>query len=378
VALATGRVVLTLGAGEDAALGSISGRVVDRNGQPVEEALIEARARNLDTPGARTVSDGEGRFVLGQLDTGSYTLRARAVGRGSIERRDVSAGATDVELRLAARGGLRGTVSDGHGKSIPGFTIMAWPRIGTLGRGEPVTSSIFAGDGRYELGLPPGDYLVHAAAHGFAPSPDQAISVGDDFTTVDLSLGRGGRIFGRVVDRQSGAAIVGARVLLEGLDGAGLALSSDTLSDGSGSFTIGGVPSGRQSLEVTAAGHNGRIVSGITVASDGTVGPLNIDLRPLADGEEPKLELVGIGIVIGAEESGILVRGTAPSGGAAEAGLVIGDVILAVDGTPVEQLGFPGAVQMLRGPEGSTVTVTVRHADGSTAAIVVPRRRIST
>jgi carboxyl-terminal processing protease len=86
---------------------------------------------------------------------------------------------------------------------------------------------------------------------------------------------------------------------------------------------------------------------------------------------------VGIGIVIGARENAIVINATAPGGGAAEAGLVAGDTIVAVDGTPVEQLGFPGAVQMLRGPENSTVTVTVQHADGTTTVVVVPRKRLT-
>jgi hypothetical protein len=377
-AQATGRMVLTLGAGSDVALKTISGRVLDDKGQPVDEALIEARSRHHESPGGRAVSDGEGHFVLRALDDGVYTLRARANGRGSVEKSDVPAGASDVELRLASRGGIRGTVSDGHGKVIPGFTVVAWPKLGSVARGEPVSSTTFAGDGRYEMLLPPGEYVVRAAAHGFAPSAEQNASVGGDVVTLDFALGRGGRIFGRVIDRQSHAAIANARVLLEGVGaGGGILLESDTLSDGSGNFSIGGVAAGRQSIEVSADGHNGRIVSGLDTSGDGEVGPLSIDLRPLADGEEPKIELVGIGIVIGADETGILVKGTAPGGGAAQAGLVPGDIILAVDGTPVEQLGFPGAVQMLRGPEDSTVTVTVRHADGSSTVIVVPRKRLT-
>jgi S1-C subfamily serine protease len=137
-----------------------------------------------------------------------------------------------------------------------------------------------------------------------------------------------------------------------------------------------GVAPGRQSLEVFAAAHDGRIVSGIAVPADGDVGPLDIDLRPLDPGDEPKLELQGIGAVLAADENGIVVKAVLPTGGAAAAGMVAGDVIVAVDDTPVEQLGFPGAIQMLRGPEGSTVNVTVRHVDGSTTVIAVTRRRL--
>jgi len=49
------------------------------------------------------------------------------------------------------------------------------------------------------------------------------------------------------------------------------------------------------------------------------------------------------------------------SGGAAEAGLVAGDLILRIDGRPVAELGFQNAIQALRGPEDSSVQLQVRR-----------------
>jgi C-terminal processing protease CtpA/Prc len=56
--------------------------------------------------------------------------------------------------------------------------------------------------------------------------------------------------------------------------------------------------------------------------------------------------------------------------------LVAGDAIVAIAGEPVAGLGFEGCIERLRGPEGTTVIVLVRHADGREETLVVPRRRI--
>ena len=42
----------------------------------------------------------------------------------------------------------------------------------------------------------------------------------------------------------------------------------------------------------------------------------------------------------------------------------------------VQKLGFNDSIQLIRGPEGSTVRLTVRRADGTTIDLVTPRRRI--
>ena len=64
-------------------------------------------------------------------------------------------------------------------------------------------------------------------------------------------------------------------------------------------------------------------------------------------------------------------------GGAAQAGLSEGDEILSVDGQPVTELGFRGAIQNIRGPEGSCVPLGVRRAHSQQISeINVCRRRI--
>lgn len=55
------------------------------------------------------------------------------------------------------------------------------------------------------------------------------------------------------------------------------------------------------------------------------------------------------------------------------AGIRAGDVILEVDGEPTDGWSDQQAVQRIRGPKGTTVTLTVRHLDGTTETIEVTR-----
>ena len=374
---------LRLGAGADRARMSISGRVVDAHGGPVDGALVEAfagRAGPDDAAyGAETLSGADGHFLLAPLDDGTWNLRATTRTQGGVIVRGIHAGASDVVLTLGATTAvLHGTVRDGAGKPITAFTIVAWPRRGAFGRDPEERATVIAPDGRYTMPLPVGSYAVSAVARGFARASDRTVEIGDDGAEADFTLARGSRISGRVVERGSGNAIAGALVSFEGhaIDDT-LGISTDATSDSNGAFAIEGLPGGRQSLNVQAAGHNGRILGGLDVPTDGALGPLTIDLAPTPPGEEPSTEFVGIGATLAAQPEGMRITNVAPGSGASDAGLVAGDIILSIDGQATEPIGFVGSIQLIRGPEGTSVTLVVRRADGSVQTIVVQRKRVN-
>ncbi|MGZ3407472.1 MAG: carboxypeptidase regulatory-like domain-containing protein, partial [Polyangia bacterium] len=382
--LARHRMTLRLARGADRARLAIGGRVVDRAGRPVDGALVEAFGKpgfDGDGPaGAQTLSGVDGAFLLAALEDARYTLRATSRGEGGVIVDGVPAGKRDVELRLGApTAALHGVVRDGAGKPITAFSVVAFPIEGVLGRGPELRATIIDPEGRYTLPLPTGHYAVAAAARGFARSPDRAVDVGEDGAELDFALRGGSRIFGRVVERVGGAPIAGADVMFEGAAlQDGITVSSDTRSGADGSFAIEGVPSGRQSLNVQAAGHDGRILGALAVPSEGTLGPLTIDLAKTAPGEEPKTEFVGIAAGIGARPEGMVIISVAPGGGAADAGLVVGDIIRTIDGQRVGgDVGFVDAIQMIRGPEGTIVVMTVQRKDGSVQTIPVTRKRVT-
>lgn len=374
-------VVLTLEAGNDPGLAAIAGRVMDKAGMPVDGALVEAyRIPSIDGPDtASAVTNVDGRFVLSDLTPEKYRVRATARGQGAAELRDVVAGRNDVELQLSGtNGGLHGVVRGSNGQAVSAFSVVAWPKEGLLGRGLPLRATVINADGRYDLLLPAGSYLAAAAARGYAPSPETAVDVGDGGTELNFSLDRGSRLFGRVVERGSGNVIAGAHIgLTSSLVANSITFVSDVSTGEDGTFSFDGVRPGRTSIQVQAPGHNGRILGGLNVPSNGELGPITVDLSAVRPGEEPRTELVGIAATLSATPQGMLVAGVSPGGGAADAGLQPGDVIATIDGQDAARAGFNGSIQLLRGAEGTVVVLSIKHADGSTAVVPVVRKQIN-
>ncbi|XP_044484797.1 carboxyl-terminal-processing peptidase 2, chloroplastic [Mangifera indica] len=76
--------------------------------------------------------------------------------------------------------------------------------------------------------------------------------------------------------------------------------------------------------------------------------------------------LTGIGLSIGyptgsnGSAEGLVVISASPGGPANKAGILSGDIILAIDDTSTESMGIYDAAERLQGPEGSSVELTIR------------------
>ena len=88
---------------------------------------------------------------------------------------------------------------------------------------------------------------------------------------------------------------------------------------------------------------------------------------------------VGIGITITVEEGteGFSIMVVNENGPAAEAGLQVGDVIIAVEGTSTIGMEASGARDLVRGKEGTQVQITVLR-DGQEQTFSVTRREVKT
>lgn len=100
-----------------------------------------------------------------------------------------------------------------------------------------------------------------------------------------------------------------------------------------------------------------------------------VEYQAFLNGLEQEESFVGIGVYILLSEQGIVVEEIVKGGGAEQAGIVPGDVIVAVDGVgcvPAQ----PHHQQMILGEEGSTVYLTLLRADGSVAELPVRRQMV--
>jgi len=86
----------------------------------------------------------------------------------------------------------------------------------------------------------------------------------------------------------------------------------------------------------------------------------------------------GIGVLVSLDTTTNRIVVISPyRGSPAEiAGIRAGDVILDVDGQSTEDWTLPQAEKVIRGPEGTTVRLTVQHKTGSVEELTVTRRKI--
>lgn len=379
------RMVITLDPklGAYQANGEIRGRVVDDKGAPIADAVVQAwptggqKAPNSSAHQKRTEADGS--FTLTGLDAGAFRLLARHPDYASSA---VSANTGDeVTIAMKSGGVIRGhAVRRSDSEPVVSFAVVVMRRQGLTSRTVQQTMFVSA-DGAFELtGLEPGKYVLRAIAHGYAPSPQvsatASIKAGADVT---LKLPQGGTLTGKVIDADSKKPLENAKVSVENSFGGGpgaAAVSATVVTDANGDFTLAGVPLGRSSVTVAAFAHHRKIVGGFTMTEGAKVGPITIELAATKPGETPKLELAGLGIVLRAGNDGLVVQRLIDGGGGKEAGLVVGDVIIAVEGERVAAVGMSRAIQRIRGPVNTTVAIVVRHADGSEQRVVAYRRKI--
>lgn len=93
--------------------------------------------------------------------------------------------------------------------------------------------------------------------------------------------------------------------------------------------------------------------------------------------EQMKNAYVGIGVTISMAEdgSGFYVRQVEPEGPAREAGILPGDVIVQVESQSAAELGMNGAKELIRGEEGTQVSIGIRRGE-ETLTLAVTRKTI--
>jgi carboxyl-terminal processing protease len=81
----------------------------------------------------------------------------------------------------------------------------------------------------------------------------------------------------------------------------------------------------------------------------------------------------GIGATVSQQDNYVVIVRTIEDTPAERAGILAGDVILAVDGESAENWSVQQAVIRIRGPRGTTVELKVRHTDGSEETFSIER-----
>jgi hypothetical protein len=378
--LATREVSITLVAREaDGGVGSLrlSGIVLDETdagvaGAQVRVLRVADDVRHLEA-------------TLDTTETGTFGVEVEGPGRwrldatrGALLAEPVTSDGAPVVLRLVQGARLEGRVFTTGGRPVQSFAVLISRAVGALERDELAPRHVISPEGQFVLaGLPEGPAEVVIAAPGFAPSLGTRVRLSASTPArLDVELVPGATLTGRVIDRTTRSPLPGARVSLERAEDGALAADALARTDTDGRFTLSGLPPGRHSVLVIADGHDARLRS-VELPPRGSVGPVELDLAPVPDGGAAQLELVGIGAVLKAVRDGLVLDAVMPGSGAAEAGLVPGDVVVSIDGRETVALGFGGSIERIRGVEDSQVLLEVRRSSGALERVTVSRRRVT-
>jgi hypothetical protein len=357
---------------------TITGRVVDPAGNAVADVLVGAMpAGNYDNARntAFAVSGVDGAFKLEHLDTDKYDLSGEAEERAPARLEAVAGGTQNVTL--VSDGGLvlAGTTSTSDGAALPAYTLTVFRKDGAR-RELVVARSIVDPSGRFQVHVQRGAFELIAAASGWAPSKPTPVTVDGPVTDVKLTVSIGGTLRGVVQAADNSQGIPYARVMREARGGGASTqpANAGTVTRADGTFELTGLPPGPVSVTIGADGFNPKIEAGMAVDDGTQLGPITFALSRLVEGQEPQIELVGIGAALTADGDSLVVTKMFDGGGKA-AGMVVGDHVVAVDGIAVSELGMDGAIAKIRGVEGTTVSITLQR-DGQPVQLLVTRRKI--
>jgi hypothetical protein len=274
--------------------GSISGTVLDEDGQPFGgvDIIVES---DVCCGVESTVSAADGSYMVDGLLPGNYRVSASAEGYVSeyyLDKQDffeadlvaVTAGMNtpNINFQLALGGIIFGTVEDEFGNPIEGAFVFA--------DAEPCCYSAFAitdDEGLYAItGLATGAYRVQASATGFADeywnntydfdlATPVDVTAGDFVLDIDFALAAGATISGTVVDQDDNP--IADADLFAGADcsetpssllDCNILAFATTAADGT--YTIEDLPPGDYFLQVNADGFDTEFYDNVTTLAQAT------------------------------------------------------------------------------------------------------------
>jgi membrane-associated protease RseP (regulator of RpoE activity) len=324
----------------------LSGVVLEPDGTPSPHARVMGTAANGEnTPVFFETTDEAGHFAVKRPRADlpdSFDVTGQQGGRRGRVR--IEPGQAEVTVRMEAAATLRGRILG----SPPPETFRLRLTSRRSGRAFGTENGMleFTGD-RFELpGLPPEDaHLDVRTADGRSGQADVQLAAGR-VESVEISLQDGAAVVGRIVDRDRPLPNVVIRV------------DRDSVQSGDdGRFRLPVIP-GSRNLEVRSADYQ-PLQRPFTVEAGQTLDLGDVALARL--GFEPGT----IGMQLRSDsDTQPTVTLVYPGSPADQAGVRVGDIVLAVDGARVSSMS--DAIAKIRGQPGTMVQLLLRRGSAET------------
>ncbi|MCD6534773.1 MAG: PDZ domain-containing protein [Deltaproteobacteria bacterium] len=172
-------------------------------------------------------------------------------------------------------------------------------------------------------------------------------------------------VSGRVYDRESGAPLAAARIVIS---------SVRTVTDDAGFFELWGNSSSLVTMLVSAPGYVREMISGIDFENQSNPFFFEVLLERAQVGKG-RMALVGIGARLVKSEEGYEIADLLDDSPALNEGLAPGDRLVAVDSLAVDDFSLREVVELIRGQAGQPVTLMVER-DGDFLEFICLRERV--
>ncbi|NVB80962.1 MAG: sigma-70 family RNA polymerase sigma factor [Kofleriaceae bacterium] len=339
---------------------ALGGQVIDDAGNPVSDAVIRALPSAGGAPPQfhswlrlpMTSTDGEGKFRIPDLAPGNYAVQARASDGAEGVVPPVAAGTNGITIRIERAGSIEGT--------LVGFSQPPVVYARTFGEWKLLPGSVDGASFRV-TGVHAGKYLVNAQTTFEGDAHVVDVRAGQVTKVVMTSHGQG-TIEGTVLDFRTKKPIANASChTVMAVDGeqsvTNWDLSSVPKSDASGRVLLDPAPAGTVNVNCQMPGLRWSNPSAdVTLAAGGraTVQLYSAELTS----ENPS----SVGLDFDWRVTAPRVVGVKPNSPAAKAGILAGDVITEVNGTPVQGLNAMGVAWLIGSvPAGSEVRLVVQR-----------------
>jgi hypothetical protein len=354
-----------------AAASPVDGEVQDDEGNPVAADVVACEGQPSET---RAQSKADGTFQLAPSAIGCDAVAEHAE-LASSDAVAVVEGKSIV-LRLKAGGSIEGVVVDERGSGVSPFTVGIESFVPARGRPHPGAGARLFDDLRGAFRwdrLAPGSYVLTASTPGRPAVRSSPIDVraGAVSSGVRIVLPQGGTLVGHVYGPDG--AVSGVRLRFDAVSSV-LESKSSAVSDDTGEYRLDEAPAGPFTLRAEKDGLRTKLVSGLYVSPGATV---RQDVTLSARDGNTALELGGIGAGLVQTPAGLAVRKLFSGDPAAVAGLREGDLLVRVDGEPVEGMSMADVLARVRGEPGTTVGIAVQRPEtGAIVETVIVRAKV--